>query len=142
VLYWQPRVGLGERTFTIAKLRTMDDAGRVTRVGRYLRPTGLDELPQLWNVLKGDMSVVGPRPELVAWWPDWKQFPGHWDRHLMRPGITGWAQVNGLRGKVPLGNRLSFDLEYTRGWTLGMDLRILMRTLTTVWSDTRRALRG
>jgi lipopolysaccharide/colanic/teichoic acid biosynthesis glycosyltransferase len=142
VLFRQPRVGKRESPFMIVKLRTMDADGQVTRVGRFLRPMGLDEIPQLWNVLKGDMSVIGPRPELLHWWPAWQDFPGHDARHLMRPGITGWAQVNGLRGKVPLGDRLRFDLAYTRSWSLGLDWRILMRTLTTVWADTRKALRS
>lgn len=142
VLFHQPRVGRGESPFMIVKLRTMDADGRVTRVGRLLRPMGFDELPQLWNVLKGDMSIIGPRPELLHWWPAWKEFPGHGVRHLLRPGITGWAQVNGLRGKVPLGERLYYDLAYTRGWSLALDWRILIRTLNTVLSDTRRALRS
>jgi lipopolysaccharide/colanic/teichoic acid biosynthesis glycosyltransferase len=141
-LFRQPRVGRGESPFMIVKLRTMDDDGRITRLGRYLRPLGLDEIPQLWNVLKGDMSVIGPRPELLHWWPAWLEFPGHHARHLMRPGITGWAQVNGLRGKVPIGQRLHFDLAYTGGWSLALDWRILVRTLGTVLSDTRRALRS
>jgi lipopolysaccharide/colanic/teichoic acid biosynthesis glycosyltransferase len=141
-LFFQPRVGRGESPFMIVKLRTMNVDGRVTRVGRFLRPMGLDEVPQLWNVLKGDMSVIGPRPELLHWWPAWKKIPGHGDRHLLRPGITGWAQVNGLRGIVPLDERLHFDLVYTRGWSLALDWRILVRTLATIWSDTRRALRS
>jgi lipopolysaccharide/colanic/teichoic acid biosynthesis glycosyltransferase len=142
VLFRQPRVGRRESPFMIVKLRTMDDDGRITRLGRYLRPLGLDEIPQLWNVLKGDMSVIGPRPELLHWWPAWLEYPGHHARHLMRPGITGWAQVNGLRGKVPIGQRLNFDLAYTIGWSLALDGRILMRTLGTILSDTRRALRS
>jgi lipopolysaccharide/colanic/teichoic acid biosynthesis glycosyltransferase len=142
VFYRQPRIGRRGRPFTILKLRTMDQAEHITRVGRLLRPMGLDELTQLWNVLKGDMSVVGPRPEVLSWWPAWTEYPGHRARHAMRPGITGWAQVNGLRGKVPIVRRLYFDLAYVRGWSLGLDLRILMRTLATVWSDTRRSLRS
>jgi len=142
VLFRQPRVGRRESPFMIVKLRTMDEDGRVTRVGRLMRPMGLDEIPQLWNVLKGDMSVIGPRPELLHWWPAWQEFPGHRARHLFRPGITGWAQVNGLRGKVPIGERLRFDLAYTSGWSLWLDWRILMRTLGTVWADTRRTLRS
>jgi undecaprenyl-phosphate galactose phosphotransferase/putative colanic acid biosynthesis UDP-glucose lipid carrier transferase len=142
VFYRQARIGRGDRPFTILKLRSMDAGERITRIGRLLRPMGLDELTQLWNVLKGDMSIVGPRPEVLSWWPAWTEYPGHRARHAMRPGITGWAQVNGLRGKVPIARRLTFDLAYVRGWSLGLDVRVLMRTLATVWSDTRRTLRS
>ena len=95
-LFFQRRTGLDQRPFTMIKLRTMDAQGRVTRLGRLLRPTGLDELPQLWNVLKGDMSLIGPRPEV----PERAQhhaleLPDFLARHQIRPGITGWAQVNG-----------------------------------------------
>jgi lipopolysaccharide/colanic/teichoic acid biosynthesis glycosyltransferase len=137
----QTRVGRRQRLFTLTKLRTMHPDGRVTRVGRYLRPTGLDELPQLWSVLKGDMTLIGPRPEeayLVARYED--EFPGYSCRHFMRPGITGWAQVNGLRGRVPISERLMFDLRYLRHWSLALDWRILVRTASAVWRDTRRAL--
>jgi len=138
--YRQLRTGRKLRPFTLTKLRTMHDDGRVTRVGRLLRPTGLDELPQLWNVLKGDMSLVGPRPEqphLVYRYD--AEVPGYAIRHLMRPGITGWAQVNGLRGQVSIAERLSYDLRYLRSWSLVLDCRIFLRTATTVWRDSRRA---
>jgi lipopolysaccharide/colanic/teichoic acid biosynthesis glycosyltransferase len=139
----QVRVGRSGRHFELLKLRTMHLGGtNVTRVGRLLRPTGLDELPQFWNVLRGDMSLVGPRPEmphLVARFED--ALPGYVTRHLMRPGITGWAQVNGLRGRVSIADRLHFDLEYLRNFSLLLDGIILTRTLSTVWRDTRRALR-
>jgi lipopolysaccharide/colanic/teichoic acid biosynthesis glycosyltransferase len=141
--FHQPRIGRGQRLFRLRKLRTMHDAQRVTRVGRLLRPTGLDELPQLWNVLRGDMSLVGPRPEedwLVARYD--VEHPGYSARHLMRPGITGWAQVNGLRGHVSIAERLAFDLRYLRRWSLSLDLRILGSTVSTVWRDTRRAWRS
>jgi lipopolysaccharide/colanic/teichoic acid biosynthesis glycosyltransferase len=144
VLLRQIRVGRGGREFALIKLRTMHVGGGtdVTRMGRLLRPTGLDELPQLWNVLKGDMSLVGPRPEmphLVKRFED--ALPGYITRHLMRPGITGWAQVNGLRGRVSIADRLHFDLEYLRNFSLALDAIILTRTLSTVWRDTRRSLR-
>jgi lipopolysaccharide/colanic/teichoic acid biosynthesis glycosyltransferase len=143
-LFHQRRTGRDQRPFTLVKLRTFDRQGRVTRVGRVLRPTGLDELPQLWNILTGEMSLIGPRPEV----PDRverfaRALPSFRARHLMRPGITGWAQVNGLRGlrgDISIGERLRFDLEYQREWSLGLDARILMRTLLTVIGDTIREL--
>ena len=141
-LYRQARLGRGQRPFVVIKLRTMDEDGEITRMGRLLRPTGIDELPQLWNVLTGEMSVVGPRPEVLDRVPRWEaEFPGYWARHLVRPGITGWAQVNGLRGAVSIGRRLQYDLRYIRCWSLLLDARILLRTVSTVWRDTRAALR-
>jgi lipopolysaccharide/colanic/teichoic acid biosynthesis glycosyltransferase len=139
VLFRQPRMGTGHHPFVINKLRTMTDDGRVTRVGRWLRPTGIDELPQLWHVLVGDMSVVGPRPEVLDRVPRWdRELPDYWARHLMRPGITGWAQVNGLRGDVSIPERLRYDLQYLCTWSLWLDVRILWRTIATIWQDTRR----
>jgi len=138
VLFRQPRMGHGHRPFVIGKLRTMDSDGRVTRVGRMLRPTGIDELPQLWHVLTGEMSVVGPRPEVLDRVPRWEgELPDYWARHLMRPGITGWAQVNGLRGDVSIPERLHYDLQYLCTWSLRLDAVVLWRTMATVWRDTR-----
>jgi len=142
-LFYQRRTGLHQRPFVLVKLRTMDSDGRVTRVGRFLRPTGLDELPQLWNVLKGDMSVIGPRPEIPERVERFESdHPGFRTRHLIRPGITGWAQVNGLRGNVPISERLRFDIQYLQERTLTLDGRILLRTVSTVLADTLRELRG
>lgn len=139
-LFRQQRLGLDQRVFTMVKLRTMDREGRVTRMGRLLRPLGLDELPQLWNVLRGDMSLIGPRPEVPERVERFaRDLPSYPVRHRMRPGITGWAQVNGLRGDVPIAERLRFDLEYLRSWSLAMDGRILMRTVPAVWGDTLRS---
>ena len=155
-LFKQPRMGRGQRPFVIGKLRTMDAHGRVTRIGRFLRPTGLDELPQLWHVLTGEMSLIGPRPEVLDRVPGWQRaIPWYGTRHLMRPGITGWAQVNGLRGDryrmysgvdeanppAParyIAERVRLDLEYIASFSLALDLRILLRTVTTVWRDLRR----
>jgi lipopolysaccharide/colanic/teichoic acid biosynthesis glycosyltransferase len=143
ILFRQPRMGRGGRPFVISKLRTMDRDGRVTRVGRLLRPTGIDELPQLWHVLQGQMSVVGPRPEVLDRVPRWdRELPDYWARHLMRPGITGWAQVNGLRGDVSIPERLRHDLQYLCTFSLGLDARILWRTMATIWRDTRRTYGG
>jgi lipopolysaccharide/colanic/teichoic acid biosynthesis glycosyltransferase len=139
-LFVQPRMGRGQRPFVIGKLRTMDARGRVTRIGRLLRPTGLDELPQLWHVLTGEMSLIGPRPEVLDRVPRWqREIPWYGARHLMRPGITGWAQVNGLRGdRSFIPERVRLDLEYISSWSLRLDLRILLLTVTTIWRDTRR----
>jgi lipopolysaccharide/colanic/teichoic acid biosynthesis glycosyltransferase len=142
LVFRQPRMGRGQRPFNMLKLRTMDQAGANTRVGRLLRPLGLDELPQLWHVLVGQMSVVGPRPEVldrVA--GHMERLPHYWARHLMRPGITGWAQVNGLRGEASsIPSRVACDLEYIGNWSLRLDARILLQTVGTVWRDTRRTL--
>jgi lipopolysaccharide/colanic/teichoic acid biosynthesis glycosyltransferase/glycosyltransferase involved in cell wall biosynthesis len=143
-LFCQRRPGLDQRPFTLIKLRTMDEAGRVTRVGRLLRPTGIDELPQLWNVLKGEMSLIGPRPEVADRAERFeRELPGYRARHLMPPGITGWAQVNGQRGDIAIvENRLQFDIQYIREWSLALDCRILLRTFSTVIEDTVRELRA
>lgn len=142
-LFQQTRVGRHGEQFELIKLRSMHDDGRVTRLGRFLRPLGLDELPQLWNVLLGDMSVVGPRPErphLVAEYE--ATLSGYAGRHAVRPGITGWAQIHGLRGgERPISERLRFDLEYVRTWNPAKDLLILALTLSAVLRDTRRELK-
>ncbi|MDP9036847.1 MAG: sugar transferase [Myxococcota bacterium] len=142
-LFYQRRAGREQRPFTLIKLRTMDGRARVTRAGRLLRPLGLDELPQLWNVLKGDMSLIGPRPEVperVAQFDS--AVPGYSARHAMRPGITGLAQINGLRGEVSISERLRFDLQYLKEWSLALDGRILMQTFSVVLADTIRTLRS
>ncbi|HZU82197.1 MAG TPA: sugar transferase [Polyangiaceae bacterium] len=143
-LFYQRRTGLDQKPFTLVKLRTMDARGEVTRLGRVLRPLGLDELPQLWNVLKGDMSLIGPRPELPERVEELdRRLPGYRARHLMRPGITGLAQVNGLRGnKSPMAERLRLDVQYLREWSLALDARILLRTASAVIADALRELRG
>ena len=143
VLYRQVRASIGGRTFTMLKFRTMgvgaeDNTGpvwtvpddlRVTRFGRFLRRTSLDELPQLINVLLGDMSLVGPRPERPELIDRFKeQIPRYMLRHHVKGGITGWAQVNGVRGQTSLRKRIQYDLFYIRNWTLGLDLWILLLT--------------
>jgi lipopolysaccharide/colanic/teichoic acid biosynthesis glycosyltransferase len=143
-LFRQTRIGLDGRPFELVKLRTMHqgDGARATRLGCLLRPMGLDELPQLWNVLIADMSIVGPRPErphLVKAYQS--TLPGYGGRHAVRPGITGWAQIHGLRGgSGSIAERLRFDLEYVRTWNPIKDFRILALTVTAVWRDTRREL--
>jgi lipopolysaccharide/colanic/teichoic acid biosynthesis glycosyltransferase len=140
--YRQLRMGFNQRPFVLFKLRTMDAEGEATRLGALLRPLGLDELPQLWNVLKGEMSIVGPRPEVLDRVPGHQRnLPDYWARHLVRPGITGWAQINGLRGHVSIAERLRFDLQYVADWTLLLDVRILLLTTAAVCRDSRRAWR-
>ena len=144
VLYRQTRMGLNGQTFEILKFRSMPvDAeaasgavwsrkgeGRATAVGAFLRRTSLDELPQFFNVLLGDMSVVGPRPERPALIEDFRhQIPGYMLRHKMKAGITGWAQVHGWRGDTSLEKRIEFDLYYIRNWSLWMDVKIVVLTL-------------
>ncbi len=145
VLFRQRRYGFNNRAFTMLKFRTMVDGGyadttqacrgdpRVTRVGRFLRRTSLDELPQLLNVLNGCMSLVGPRPHAVAHNKEFAEIiDGYYARHRMRPGITGWAQVNGHRGETDtaakMSARVAHDIYYIEHWSLLLDLRILLRT--------------
>ncbi|MHB1037902.1 MAG: undecaprenyl-phosphate glucose phosphotransferase [Pirellulales bacterium] len=146
VLFRQPRTGLGGRTFDMLKFRSMKvDAGgglwtvrnddRCTTVGRFLRRWSLDELPQLLNVLKGDMSLVGPRPESSSLVEKFsRQIPNYTQRHQVKVGITGWAQVNGWRGNTSLRKRVECDLFYVCNWTLALDLKILWMT---VWRGFR-----
>ncbi|MHC4845144.1 MAG: exopolysaccharide biosynthesis polyprenyl glycosylphosphotransferase [Planctomycetota bacterium] len=145
VLYRQQRVGAGGRTFTMYKFRTMrtdaeaesgpvfatQDDDRCTPLGRKLRRTNIDELPQLFNVLFGHMSLVGPRPERPEFVTDFKrEIPRYAHKHWVRPGITGWAQIHGLRGaSTSLQERIDHDLYYIEHWSLMLDLRILVRTL-------------
>lgn len=151
VLYRQPRHGKGMEVFTILKFRTMrpdGDAcrqaqpgdGRVTRVGRWLRRTSLDELPQLLNVLQGDMSLVGPRPHPL--WLDERfgpQIPNYGRRFAVPPGITGLAQINGCRGETPdvptMARRIEWDERYVERCSLMMDVKILLRTAAVIWGD-------
>jgi len=129
-LFRQRRPGLGGQLFTLFKLQTMrpgpgPDAARLTRVGRWLRATSLDELPQLWNVLRGDMSLVGPRPLLPEYLPRYSARQAR--RHRVRPGLTGWAQVNG-RNTISWAEKFELDNFYVDHASLGLDWRILWRT--------------
>lgn len=134
VLFRQARPGLDGRPFTLTKFRTMDtgtgdDAARLTPLGRFLRSTSLDELPELWNVLVGDMSLVGPRPLLVEYLPRYS--PRQARRHEVRPGLTGLAQVEG-RNLVAWEDRFELDVRYVETRTMGLDLQILRRTIGAV----------
>jgi Undecaprenyl-phosphate glucose phosphotransferase len=144
VLYRQERMGLDGRRFTVYKFRSMypdaerdtgpvwarEDDPRCTSVGRVLRRFSLDELPQLWNVLKGEMSLVGPRPERPFFVEQFKQrFPHYMLRHKVKAGMTGWAQVNGWRGNTSIEKRIEYDLYYIENWSVALDLKILWLTL-------------
>jgi lipopolysaccharide/colanic/teichoic acid biosynthesis glycosyltransferase len=140
IFFRQQRPGLHGTTFEIVKFRTMrapragevwflSDQDRITRLGRFLRSTSIDELPELWNVLRGDMSLVGPRPLLVEYLPHYTDRERR--RHEMRPGITGWAAVNG-RHTLPFEDRLELDAWYVDNWSLALDLRIVLRTAAQV----------
>jgi Undecaprenyl-phosphate glucose phosphotransferase len=144
VLFEQKRVGLNCKAFNILKFRTMhvdaekegglvwtkENDPRRTRFGVLLRRTSLDELPQFFNVLRGDMSVIGPRPERPEFISQFKeQIPGYMLRHKMKAGITGWAQVNGLRGNTELRKRIEYDLYYIENWSLTLDVRIVWLTI-------------
>jgi lipopolysaccharide/colanic/teichoic acid biosynthesis glycosyltransferase len=137
VIFKQKRPGLHEKIFTLYKFRTMtnqkDEQGnllpdevRLTKFGKMLRSTSLDELPELWNILKGDMSVVGPRPLLEKYLPYYTEEEGL--RHSVRPGLTGLAQVNG-RNFLDWNQRLSIDINYVRAITLMVDVEIIFKTV-------------
>jgi len=143
ILYKQQRIGLVGRPFVILKFRTMHVNAeaktgpvwarpgdpRRTPVGRVLRRLSIDELPQLINVLRGEMSLVGPRPERPFFVRSFaREVPNYADRHAVLPGITGWAQVNGWRGNTPVDKRLEYDLYYIRNWSLWFNLKILLVT--------------
>lgn len=144
ILYRQERMGLDGHTFMIWKFRTMpvdaekktgavfatEGDNRATPLGRLLRRTSMDELPQFFNVLLGDMSLVGPRPERTVFVNDFRRnIPGYFLRHKVKAGITGWAQVNGWRGDTSIEKRIECDLYYIQNWSLSFDLRILLLTL-------------
>ena len=134
VFFRQKRAGLGGREFTLVKFRTMlpgdgPDDSRLTRFGRFLRASSLDELPELWNVIKGDMSLVGPRPLPVRYLPRYS--PEQARRHEVRPGITGWAQING-RNALDWESKFRYDVEYVDKRSFAMDVGILAVTVFQV----------
>jgi Undecaprenyl-phosphate glucose phosphotransferase len=144
VFYTQERMGLDGKAFHVYKFRSMyigaeddtgpvwarDDDPRCTTVGKWLRKLDLDELPQLWNVLRGDMSIVGPRPERPYFVEQFKhRIPQYMLRHKVKAGITGWAQVNGWRGNTSLEKRIEYDLYYIENWSVGLDLKIMWLTV-------------
>jgi Undecaprenyl-phosphate glucose phosphotransferase len=142
--YTQERMGLDGKAFKVYKFRSMytnaedtsgpvwarDDDPRATPIGKWLRRYDFDELPQFWNVLKGDMSIVGPRPERPFFVEQFKyQIPQYMLRHKVKSGITGWAQVNGWRGNTSLEKRIEFDLYYIENWSLRLDFKIMWLTV-------------
>jgi exopolysaccharide biosynthesis polyprenyl glycosylphosphotransferase len=150
VFYRQRRMSIDGDLFEMIKFRSMrheaeSETGPVwakkgddrrTPIGAFLRRTNLDELPQLWNVLRGDMSLVGPRPERPEFIRDFRQqMPGYMLRHKVRGGMTGWAQVNGCRGDTSIERRLDYDIEYLRQWSLWLDLKILALTFIRGFRD-------
>lgn len=142
VIFSQPRGGRNNSTFTFYKFRTMTDEKdadgkllpdmkRLTSLGEFLRQTSLDELPQLWNVLRGDMSFIGPRPFIAAYLE--RYTPDQARRHAVSPGITGWAQING-RNSITWEEKFELDLWYIDNWSLWLDLKILVLTVVKIIS--------
>lgn len=144
LIYRQERVGLHNKTFQMYKFRSMEvqkeseekrawttkNDPRVTGIGKLMRRTSIDELPQLFNILKGDMSLVGPRPERPFFVEKFREeIPRYMVKHQVRPGLTGWAQVNGYRGDTSIRKRIEYDLYYIENWTLGFDVKILVLTV-------------
>ena len=144
IFFRQERVGIDGKQFEMLKFRSMKteaetesgpvfataDDPRRTVIGAFLRKTSLDELPQLWNVLKGEMSLVGPRPERPYFVEQFKTLvPKYLDRHRVKTGMTGWAQVNGLRGNTSIEERIAYDIYYVENWSLWFDIKILLRTI-------------
>lgn len=144
VIFKQERVGLHNKPFRMYKFRTMElqkpsqeqkawtvkDDPRVTRIGKILRKTSLDELPQLFNILAGEMSLVGPRPERPLFVEKFKEeIPRYMIKHQVRPGLTGWAQINGYRGDTSIRKRIEYDIFYIENWTMGLDFKIMFLTI-------------
>jgi exopolysaccharide biosynthesis polyprenyl glycosylphosphotransferase len=159
IFYKQQRVGQGGHLFAIIKFRSMrcdaeretgpiwasNHDSRCTRIGDVLRRTNIDELPQLLNVLRGEMSLVGPRPERPVFVEEFRQAIPDYDlRHAVPGGMTGWAQVHGWRGRTSLRKRIQYDLDYIERWSIGLDLRILLMTIQhvfwgkTSWNESKR----
>lgn len=144
VIFKQERIGLHNKPFRMYKFRTMEvqkpsaeqkgwttkNDPRVTKVGKFLRRTSIDELPQLFNILMGDMSVVGPRPERPQFVEQFKEeIPRYMVKHQVRPGLTGWAQINGYRGDTSIKRRIEFDIFYIENWTMSFDIKIMFLTI-------------
>ena len=144
IIFKQERVGLHNKKFYMYKFRSMKvqteaeerkgwtvkNDPRVTKIGAFMRKTSLDELPQLWNILVGDMSIVGPRPERPQFVEKFKEeIPRYMIKHQVRPGLTGWAQVNGYRGDTSIRRRIECDLYYIENWSMVLDIKIMFMTV-------------
>lgn len=144
LIFKQERVGLHNKSFQMYKFRTMEqqepsqeqkawtvkDDPRVTKIGRLLRKTSIDEMPQLFNILVGEMSLVGPRPERPMFVEKFREeIPRYMIKHQVRPGLTGWAQINGYRGDTSIRKRIEYDIFYIENWTMGLDFKILFLTI-------------
>ena len=153
IFYNAPRVGKDGRDFTMYKLRSMKvnapdlvmedgstyngaDDPRMTRIGAFMRKASIDEMPQFLNVLKGDMSIVGPRPEIPHFVEQFRdEVPLYMIRHMVKPGMTGLAQVSGYRGDTSIRGRIDCDIAYIENWTIWLDIRIILRTFTSLVND-------
>ncbi|MFI3200465.1 MAG: undecaprenyl-phosphate glucose phosphotransferase [Eubacteriales bacterium] len=144
IIFSQERVGLHNKGFSMYKFRSMKflkpkedeqswtvkDDPRVTKIGKFMRRTSIDEIPQLFNVLRGDMSLIGPRPEQTLFVEKFKEeIPRYMIKHQVRPGLTGWAQVNGYRGDTSIRKRIEYDLYYIENWSMGLDVKIVVLTI-------------
>ena len=144
IIFKQERIGYNSKPFMMYKFRSMKvqssndensgwttkDDPRKTKVGDFIRKTSIDELPQFFNVLKGDMSVVGPRPERPYYVDEFrKEIPKYMVKHQVKPGITGWAQIHGCRGDTSIKKRIEYDIEYVENWHMGLDLGIMIKTV-------------
>jgi len=150
IIYKQERIGKGGVPFQIYKFRSMSseneyiddkkwtqkDDPRITKVGHFIRKTSIDELPQFYNILKGDMSLIGPRPERPYFVKKFREdVPKYMIKHHVRPGMTGWAQVNGYRGNTSIVKRIEYDIYYVENWTFLLDLKIFYKTIPTLIND-------
>ena len=154
IIYKQKRVGRDGKSFNFYKFRSMfadkcdttergskwttasDDQTRITPFGKFIRKTNLDELPQLWNVFIGNMSFVGPRPELPKFVDEFqKEIPEYFRRHRVKSGITGWAQVNGLKGDTSIPERVQFDIYYIENWSFWFDIKIAIKTVLLIIAE-------
>lgn len=149
VFYTQTRVGWNGNTFEIIKFRSMpvniEEDGiiwgnaknkTINMFGQFIRSHSLDELPQFINVLKGEMSIVGPRPERDVFVEKFrKDIPGYMQKHMVKGGITGWAQINGWRGETSLNKRIEYDLHYINNWSFRLDIKIIIMSLFFLWKD-------
>jgi len=150
IIYKQKRVGENGKVFQIYKFRSMSseneyideekwtqkDDPRVTKIGKFIRKTSIDELPQFYNILKGDMSLIGPRPERPYFVNKFREsVPKYMIKHHVKPGMTGWAQINGYRGNTSIVKRIEYDIFYVENWSVWLDIKIFIKTIPTLITD-------